>query len=63
MYPAADAFVMPTLAEGFGFTNVEAMSHALPVISSRLGPIEEIVAHGETGLLVEPGDVTASGPR
>ena len=29
LYPAADVFVMPTLAEGFGFTNVEAMSHGL----------------------------------
>ena len=34
LYAAADAFLMPSLAEGFGFTNVEAMSHALPVISS-----------------------------
>jgi glycosyltransferase involved in cell wall biosynthesis len=57
LYPAADAFVMPTLAEGFGFTNVEAMSFALPVISSRVGPIPEVVADGETGALVGPGDV------
>jgi glycosyltransferase involved in cell wall biosynthesis len=57
MYAAADAFVMPTLAEGFGFTNVEAMSHALPVISSDLGPIPETISHGESGLLVPPGDV------
>ena len=57
LYPAADAFVMPTLAEGFGFTNVEAMSYSLPVISSRVGPIPEVVSHGETGALVSPGDV------
>jgi glycosyltransferase involved in cell wall biosynthesis len=56
LYPAAAAFVMPTLAEGFGFTNVEAMSFGLPVISSRVGPIPEVVSHGKTGLLVEPGD-------
>lgn len=54
-FPAADAFVMPTLAEGFGFTNVEAMSHGLPVVSSRVGPIDEIVRHAHTGLLVAPG--------
>ena len=58
-YPGADAFVMPTLAEGFGFTNVEAMSFGLPVISSVVGPIPEIVAEGKTGLLVSPGDVGA----
>jgi glycosyltransferase involved in cell wall biosynthesis len=57
LYPAADAFVMPTLAEGFGFTNVEAMSYGLPVVSSTVGPIPEVVAEGRTGLLVPPGDV------
>jgi glycosyltransferase involved in cell wall biosynthesis len=56
-YSSADAFVMPTLAEGFGFTNVEAMSFGLPVVSSAVGPIPEIVAEGRTGLLVQPGDV------
>jgi glycosyltransferase involved in cell wall biosynthesis len=59
LYPAADAFVMPTLAEGFGFTNVEAMSYGLPVLSSRVGPIPETVEHERTGLLVRPGDVEA----
>jgi glycosyltransferase involved in cell wall biosynthesis len=54
-FPAADAFIMPTLAEGFGFTNVEAMSHALPVVSSRIGPVEEIITHRRTGLLVGAG--------
>jgi glycosyltransferase involved in cell wall biosynthesis len=57
LYATADAFVMPSLAEGFGFANVEAMSHGLPVISSNLGPIAETISHGESGLLVPPGDV------
>lgn len=56
IYPAADVFVMPTEAEGWGFTNAEAMSFALPVISTRIGAIPEIVEHDVTGLLVEPGD-------
>jgi glycosyltransferase involved in cell wall biosynthesis len=59
VFPAADAFVMPTYAEGFGFTNVEAMSFGLPVITSTVGPASEIVEHGVTGLLVTPGDVGA----
>jgi glycosyltransferase involved in cell wall biosynthesis len=59
LYPSADAFVMPTLAEGFGFTNVEAMSYALPVVSSRVGPIPEVVEHERAGLLVAAGDVDA----
>jgi glycosyltransferase involved in cell wall biosynthesis len=57
IYPRADAFVMPTHAEGFGFTNAEALSFALPVISSRVGAVGEVVDDGVTGLLLEPGDV------
>lgn len=59
LFPAADAFVMPSWAEGFGFTNVEAMSFGLPVVTSTVGPAREIVAEGQTGLLVAPGDVDA----
>jgi glycosyltransferase involved in cell wall biosynthesis len=59
VYPRADAFVMPSHAEGFGFTNVEALSHGLPVISSRQGAIPEVVRAGQTGLLVPAGDVPA----
>lgn len=59
LFPSADAFVMPTYAEGFGFTNVEAMSFGLPVITSNVGPAAEIVTPGETGHLVTPGAVDA----
>ncbi|MCY4111490.1 MAG: glycosyltransferase, partial [Chloroflexi bacterium] len=38
---------------------LEAGACGAPVISSLDSPAEEIVAHGETGLLVAPGDVTA----
>jgi glycosyltransferase involved in cell wall biosynthesis len=57
IYGQADVFVMPTHAEGFGFTNVEAMSFALPVITSTAGPSAEIVPAGRAGLLVPAGDV------
>jgi glycosyltransferase involved in cell wall biosynthesis len=35
---------------------LEAMALALPVVSTTIGGIPELVADGETGLLVEPGD-------
>jgi glycosyltransferase involved in cell wall biosynthesis len=35
----------------------EAMSHGLPVVASRIGGIPELVDHGRTGLLFQPGDV------
>ena len=56
IYPRAEAFVMPSLAEGFGFTNVEAMSVGLPVITSDVGPMREIVDDGGTGIIVQPGN-------
>jgi glycosyltransferase involved in cell wall biosynthesis len=58
MYPQADAFLMPSRAEGFGFANVEALSFGLPVISSRVGAIPEVIEHGVTGFLVPPGDTS-----
>jgi glycosyltransferase involved in cell wall biosynthesis len=55
-YSAADVFVMPTEAEGWGFTNAEAMSFALPVISTSISAIPEIVDNGVTGFLIQPGN-------
>lgn len=47
--------VLPSLWEGFGLVLLEAMAAGRPVVASRVGPIPEVVLHGETGLLVEPG--------
>lgn len=41
-YSSFDAFVFPTLAEGFGIVLIEAMSHALPVICSDLEVLQEV---------------------
>jgi glycosyltransferase involved in cell wall biosynthesis len=45
--------------EGFGQSLIEAAAHGLPVVGTRSGGVPEAVVHGETGLLVEPGDETA----
>ena len=50
---------MPTEAEGWGFTNAEAMSFGLPVISTNISAMPEIIQDGKTGLLIEPGDGNA----
>ena len=42
--------------EPFGLTAVEAMAAGTPVIAYRRGAAEEIIGHGETGFLVEPGE-------
>jgi glycosyltransferase involved in cell wall biosynthesis len=51
-----DVLVLPSLWEGFGLVLLEAMAAGRPVVASRVGPIPEVVLHGETGLLVEPGE-------
>jgi len=53
-YATASVFALPTLREAFGLSLVEAMSFALPVVATRVEAIPEIVADGETGLLVPP---------
>ena len=59
LYERACAFVLPTLREAFGLAYLEAMSYGLPCIGSRIEAIPEIIAEGETGLLVPPRDPAA----
>jgi glycosyltransferase involved in cell wall biosynthesis len=61
--PLLDVFVMPSRFESFGLTLVEAMAVSLPVVATRVGAIPEVVADGETGILVpvEDADALAGG--
>jgi glycosyltransferase involved in cell wall biosynthesis len=55
----AGIVVVPSLGEGFGMVALEAMERARPVIASAVGGLPEIVADGETGLVVPSGDADA----
>jgi glycosyltransferase involved in cell wall biosynthesis len=60
LYAAMDIFVLPsTCDEAFGIALIEAMSMGKPVVGAAVGGIPEIISHGETGLLVPPGDSDA----
>jgi glycosyltransferase involved in cell wall biosynthesis len=48
--------VHPSLKEAFGLAVVEAMAMGKAVIATTTGGLPEVVAQGETGLLVPPGD-------
>ena len=57
----ADVFVHSSRWEGFGLVLLEAMLAGLPIAATRASAVPEVVADGETGLLVEPGDHEALG--
>jgi trehalose synthase len=54
----ADVVVQKSLAEGFGLTVAEAMWKGRPVVASRVGGIHEQIIDRETGLLVDPRDLS-----
>lgn len=53
----ADIFLMPSQSESFGLSALEAMSCGVPVISSSVGGLPELVVHNTTGFIAEFGDV------
>ncbi|MCI0393141.1 MAG: glycosyltransferase [Acidobacteria bacterium] len=62
-FKRADVFVLPTYAEGTPISMLEAMAAGLPVISTPVGGIPDVVEEGVEGYIVEPGDVEALADR
>ena len=55
-YPLFDAFVFPSVGEGFGNVWAEAMHHGLPVICTDVRPMNDYIRHGDNGILTPPDD-------
>lgn len=52
----ADAFVLPSVSEGFSISLVEAMLMGLPSIATKVGGPSEIIEDEKSGFLIDPGD-------
>jgi glycosyltransferase involved in cell wall biosynthesis len=61
MYFVSDIFILPAIfvpddVEGFGIVLAEANAAGKPVVSTKLGGIQDAVADHQSGILVEPGN-------
>jgi glycosyltransferase involved in cell wall biosynthesis len=59
LFRGADAAILSSSWENFPHTVVEALAAGTPVLATRVGGVAEVVADGENGLLVRPGDAAA----
>ncbi|MGH9211171.1 MAG: glycosyltransferase family 4 protein [Acidimicrobiales bacterium] len=56
-YAAAHVFVLPTISDGFAITQLEALAHGLPVVTTP--NCGQVVDHGQDGMIVPAADATA----
>jgi len=61
VYASIDILVISSSTEGIPLTALEAMRHGIPVVSTRVGGMPEIIEQGVNGLIVEAGDMDALG--
>jgi glycosyltransferase involved in cell wall biosynthesis len=55
LYNEAEVLVSPSVYEGFGLPAAEANACGTPVVATTAGAFPEVIAEGETGILVPPG--------
>ena len=56
LFNMSDAFILPSYTEGLPVSILEAMSYGLPILSTPVGGIPEVVENGTNGFLFSPGD-------
>lgn len=63
LFQRATLFVLPSYVDNFPYSILEAMSSGLPVITTPVGAIPDVVKNGRNGFLIEPGDYEALADR
>lgn len=56
-FASADVFMMPSDSETLGFVVLESMASGVPVVGCAAGGIPDLIRDGDTGFLVQPGDI------
>lgn len=59
LYTSSHALCLPSREEGLPLALIEAMAHGLPVLTTSVGCISDLVIHDQTGIIVEVGDATS----
>jgi glycosyltransferase involved in cell wall biosynthesis len=59
LYASADIFVLPSFKETFGIVFLEAMHHGLPIITTNVSAMPELIEQNQNGFLVPPADSQA----
>lgn len=59
LYASADIFVLPSFKETFGIVFLEAMHYGLPIITTNVSAMPELIEENQNGLLVPPADSEA----
>ncbi|MFC1786461.1 glycosyltransferase family 4 protein [Halobacteriota archaeon] len=63
LYSECDIYVQPSIIEPYGIVVLEAMACEKPVIGTKVGGMLDTIKNGETGYLVEPGNVKEMADR
>ena len=59
MYSSADILLLPSYNEGLPYVIIEALASGLPIISTDVGGIPEVIENGQNGYIIKAGDVNA----
>jgi glycosyltransferase involved in cell wall biosynthesis len=59
LYATSDIFALPTRADCYSLVCMEALAAGLPIVTTRIGGVPDLVREGETGHLIDSDDVQA----